>query len=118
MLLARRRISAVQLAKLMGVSQPYLSRRLNGAVAFDLQDLEQIAVALDLNVLDLINGAGAGLKKTKASAHQTTRKRDDHPTITGPIMNSRRDPTRPKTADAPNRRRPVAKRPPARPMAA
>jgi transcriptional regulator with XRE-family HTH domain len=53
-LLARRRISGVQLAKQIGKSQPYFSRRLNGAVSFDLDDLEAIAKVLEINVTDLI----------------------------------------------------------------
>jgi transcriptional regulator with XRE-family HTH domain len=52
-LLARRRISGVQFAKQIGKSQPYFSRRLNGDVAFDLDDLEAIAKALDIEVGDL-----------------------------------------------------------------
>lgn len=52
-LLARRRISGVQFAKKIGKSQPYFSRRLNGDVAFDLDDLEAIATALDIDVSDL-----------------------------------------------------------------
>lgn len=53
-LLARRRISVVQLAKLMGVSQPYLSRRINGTVAFDMDDLERIADTLNIDFADLL----------------------------------------------------------------
>lgn len=52
-LLARRRLSGVQLAKQIHKSQPYVSRRLNGDVAFDLDDLEAIAAVLDIQVTDL-----------------------------------------------------------------
>lgn len=47
-------MSGVQLAKQIGKSQPYFSRRLNGAVAFDLDDLEAIAKVLEIDVTDLI----------------------------------------------------------------
>lgn len=53
-LLARRRMSASQLARQMGVTQPYLWRRMSGEISFDLADLEQIASALDVAVLQLL----------------------------------------------------------------
>ena len=61
-LLARRRISGVQFAKQIGKSQPYFSRRLNGDVAFDLDDLEAIAKVLDIDVTDLIPKEGRSSK--------------------------------------------------------
>src|SRR5690348_6844413 len=53
-LLARRRISSVKLAAQIGRSQAYVSRRLNGDVAFDLDDLENIARVLRVRVTDLV----------------------------------------------------------------
>lgn len=52
-LLARRRISASELARRMDVTQPYISRRLTGDTALDLDDLERIANVLGVQVLDL-----------------------------------------------------------------
>ena len=51
--LARRRLSASELARRMGVSQPYISRRLTGDTALDIDDLEQIAGILGMEIADL-----------------------------------------------------------------
>ena len=56
--MARRRISGVKLAEQIGRTQPYVSRRLNGEVAFDVDDLEHIAAALGITVRDLIPNTG------------------------------------------------------------
>lgn len=53
-LLARRRMSATELARRTQITQPYLSRRMTGEIAFDLDDLEKIARALGVKVLDLL----------------------------------------------------------------
>ena len=53
-LLARRRMSAAQLGRLMGVSQAYVWRRLTSETAFDLNDLEAIAEILEVGVVDLL----------------------------------------------------------------
>ena len=73
-LLARRRMSGVQLAEAIGRSQAYVSRRLNGATAFDVDDLERIAEALGVTVLDLIpRSAGQGdVSQRYGSDSQTT----------------------------------------------
>ena len=52
--LARRRVSGVKLAELIGRSQVYISRRLRGEVAFDVEDLALVADALDVAVADLL----------------------------------------------------------------
>lgn len=53
-LLGRRKMSATQLAKLMGVSQPYVWRRMTSETAFDLDDLQRIATILGAEVTDLL----------------------------------------------------------------
>ena len=53
-LLARRKVSATQLAKAMQVSQAYVWRRLDGRTAFDVDDLETIARLLGVRVVDLL----------------------------------------------------------------
>lgn len=53
-LLARRKISASELARRMGVTQPYISRRLNGETALDVDDLALIAQVLGVDVIDLL----------------------------------------------------------------
>lgn len=53
-LLARRRLSASELARRINQTQRYLSRRLSCEVAFDVNDLELIANALDVEIADLL----------------------------------------------------------------
>lgn len=52
--LARRRMSATELARRIHVTQPYLSRRMTGEIAFDLDDLEKIAGTLGVSVRELL----------------------------------------------------------------
>lgn len=128
-LLARKRISAVQLAKLMGVSQPYLSRRLNGTVAFDLDDIERIAEVLDVDPLGLLpRGAGAGgsspnERSTDLTPRPARRHRTDEPRRArlvlgsadreplGPFSHNRPGTTRPTSGIPASSRRPKAGRP-------
>lgn len=60
MLLARRRVSAAQLARMTGMKQSTLARRMTGEIAFDLDDLELIANALGVSVADLLPGSVRG----------------------------------------------------------
>jgi transcriptional regulator with XRE-family HTH domain len=53
-LLARRKMSATQLANITGIKQSSLSRRMTGETAFDMDDLELIADALGVAVTDLM----------------------------------------------------------------
>jgi len=55
-LLGRRRMTAIELARRIGKSHTYVGRRLNGETAFDLDDLERIAVILSVSVTDLLPG--------------------------------------------------------------
>lgn len=52
-LMLRRGVRAVTIAQKMGKSEAYMSRRLNGETALDLDDLEAIASALDVPITDL-----------------------------------------------------------------
>ena len=45
-----RDMSAAELARKTGLKQPYVSRRMVGDIAFDVDDLELIAKALDIEV--------------------------------------------------------------------
>lgn len=49
-MLARRRMSASELARQIEVTQPYISRRLTGEIAFDVDDLAKIADVLGFEV--------------------------------------------------------------------
>lgn len=48
--MARRNISQSKLAPILGWSQQYLSRRLTGAVPFDVSDLDQLARVFEVPV--------------------------------------------------------------------
>lgn len=52
--MARRRLSGAGVARAVGKSQSYVSRRLTGETAFDLDDLEKIAGALGCRVNDFM----------------------------------------------------------------
>lgn len=52
--IARRKISQVTLAGALGISQAAVSRRLNGAVPFDVHELNRVAVLLDLPLAVLV----------------------------------------------------------------
>lgn len=52
-LLLRRKSNPTQLAKRLGWSQSYISRRIVGDSPFDLDDLYAIAAALDVPITDL-----------------------------------------------------------------
>jgi len=78
--MARRRVSGVTLASQIGRSQSYVSRRLVGDVAFDLDDIERIAGVLGVEPTDLLPRAanlsrGSNLGKTRAPV----RPRDNRP---------------------------------------
>ena len=52
--LAVRRISDSGIGRQIGMSQSKISRRTNGEIAFDTDDLGRIAQALDLTIVELI----------------------------------------------------------------
>lgn len=53
--MARRQLSQLDLAVALGWSQPYLSRRLTGAVPWSTDDIERIAKELDIPVHELVS---------------------------------------------------------------
>lgn len=56
-LLAARGISEAELARRLGFTQSYVSRRMRGAVAWDVADLTRITGHLGVPVSDLLAGA-------------------------------------------------------------
>lgn len=58
--MARQRISQLELALRAGISQAYLSRRLNGFVSFSTDDLELIAKTLGIPLHQLTSVRSAG----------------------------------------------------------
>ena len=53
-ILARKRMSAAELARRTGIKQSTMARRMTGETAFDLDDLEVIADVLGVDVADLL----------------------------------------------------------------
>lgn len=116
--LARERISGSELARQLGWSQSYTTRRLDGRIALDLDDLERIADALGVTVHDLIPRTApiGSINERLARApkrSKTKRIRVAHrPAAHHP--NDRPTPAtaRPQSAIPPTRRRPTFVRPP------
>lgn len=118
-LLARKRMSAAELARRTGIKQSTMARRMTGETAFDLDDLELIAQVLDVEVTDLLPRAvGSGLKETSGPLTLSRDRHTARPKPDRPITPGRRDATRPVSAIPATKRRPVTMRPPARPTAA
>lgn len=69
MQLARQKKSAAELARRLGWKQPYLSRRMTGEIAFDLDDLEVIAREFGVTVAELIGENGADEQTTARYRH-------------------------------------------------
>lgn len=57
-MLARRKMNASELARRMGVTQPYISRRLTGDIALDVDDLVRIAAVLGMEIAEFFPRAG------------------------------------------------------------
>lgn len=72
-LLARRKMSATQLARLTGLKQSSLSRRMTGETAFDMDDLEVIADVLGVSVTDLMPQRVAAARDPKSASGQLSR---------------------------------------------
>jgi DNA-binding Xre family transcriptional regulator len=53
-LMGRRKVTGAQLAKRLGVSAAWVSYRVNGLVSPSVDDLERIAEALGVEIVDLI----------------------------------------------------------------
>lgn len=57
--LARQQMSGSELARRLGMTQPYLSRRLTGEVDFRIGELERIAEVLGVPVAQLFPSAAS-----------------------------------------------------------
>lgn len=138
-LMARKRMSGRQLATQLAVSPSWVSYRLTGTQAIDLDDLALIANALSVSVLDLMppQAASRGAGGRSGTPTQTIVRVDssDHPMAdqpitprpTGrtahhvaagasPIGGGRKDAARPVSAIPASRRRPARMGPGNRPM--
>lgn len=76
-LMARRRLSGVQLAAQIDKSQGYLSRRLNGVQPFDVDDLEAIAGVLGVPVSALLRPPGIGSHQQVVTVRTSRDPRED-----------------------------------------
>jgi transcriptional regulator with XRE-family HTH domain len=124
-ILARRRMSAAELARRTGIKQSTMARRMTGETAFDLDDLELIAEALGIEIADLFPPSGGATTTRSVSddlnrALARSRKDDPKPVrhvATRPFSPPRRDPNGPPSATPLSSRRPRDTRPVKRPMA-
>ena len=86
-LLLRRKSNPTQLAKRLGWSQSYMSRRIVGDSAFDVDDLERIAAALDVPITELFPRRGQGNVSVGSEPASVTVSGNvpwsDHPVLTG-----------------------------------
>jgi transcriptional regulator with XRE-family HTH domain len=57
--MARKRVTQGALARAIGKTQQFVSRRISGEVAFDTDDIDVIARELDVSPLDLLRRAVA-----------------------------------------------------------
>jgi len=57
--LARQRMTQAAFAELLGRSDPYVTRRLSGEVAFNLTEVDRIAEVLQVPVQQLLSGERA-----------------------------------------------------------
>lgn len=62
--------SGVKLANKIGWTQPYFSRRMSGKMAFDVDDLEKIANALDVPMWRLVTSMPASTQPPEGGNSQ------------------------------------------------
>jgi len=99
-------MSAAELSRRTGLKQPYVSRRMTGEIAFDLDDLEVIARELGVKVADLIAGDDVQTTGPKLPLTKRPVNRPDRTTVDRPRDN--RPSGRPaRTAPNPTTRRPA-----------
>jgi transcriptional regulator with XRE-family HTH domain len=113
-LLARRRISAAELARRTGMKQSTLARRMTGETAFDLDDLELIAEVLGVTVFDLLPKPVGQLAQITAGGGESTQSYGDEAKVVNPVIADRpidnRPPTRgPDSGPGPRRTSRVAR---------
>ncbi|SCL43221.1 Cro/C1-type HTH DNA-binding domain-containing protein [Micromonospora pallida] len=104
--LGRRRMSGAKLARAIERSEMYVSRRLRGETAFDLDDLERIAEVLGVTVTDLL--PADKVRPNSRSADQAVRATSPaRPAASRPKGRSAAESTRPTSSVPASRRRPT-----------
>jgi transcriptional regulator with XRE-family HTH domain len=113
-LLARKRMSGIELGRRIGMKQSTISRRLTGETAFDMDDIEAIADALGVDVSDLMpKTAKHGQRGENLSFPRLTVPASpdaERPIGISPFGGGRRDSARPTSAIPASKRRPARKR--------
>jgi transcriptional regulator with XRE-family HTH domain len=108
-LLARRKMSATQLARLTGLKQSSLSRRMTGETAFDMDDLELIADVLGVSITDLMPQRVEAARDAKRGLPPVSR-------LAAPDTTPARATHRPSQRTSRTQRRPVGVRSPGHTM--
>lgn len=93
--LVRRRMSAKRLAEAVGVSQSAMSARLTGTTPIDLDELERIAQALEVDLADLLPHTAAAPESTSTATGQRVLRRDQRRSSYYAAPPTRPTPTRP-----------------------
>lgn len=104
--MGRKRMSGARLAKQLGVSDMWVSYRLRGVQPIDLNDLERIADALGVPVIDLLprDTVRPNNRSTDQAERPMPPPRPDHSRPKGRPHN---ESTRPVSPVQPSRRRPA-----------
>lgn len=104
--LGRQRISKAELGRRLGVSEVWVGRRLNGQLPIGLDELQKIADAIGVNVLDLLpkrNTAGYAQQRVVATIGEA-RTRNASPIIRPHSDEVHRPPNRPVRQTRPTSR--------------
>lgn len=82
-MLARKRLTATDLARKTGMTQRSISRRITGEKAIDMHDLERIARALDVDIHDLLPARGVNYASSPATLGTMPAPAPRHPVTVG-----------------------------------
>ena len=82
-MLARKRLTATDLARKTGMTQRSISRRITGEKAIDMHDLERIAHALDVDIHDLLPARGVNYASSPATPRTMPAPAPRHPVTVG-----------------------------------
>ena len=104
--MGRKRMSGAKLAKQLGVSDMWVSYRLRGVQPIDLNDLERIADALGVPVIDLFprDTVRPNNRSTRSAVQVTSPTR---PAVDRPKGRPANGSTRPQSSGPATRRRPA-----------